>query len=101
MEAGDLEQADRLLARLSGVAEKLAQPFMRWYAAIVRAQRSSIIGPVEETERLALAGLELGRSAEQPDSLLWFMGHLYVARFLHGSLDRGDPHRATAYLRPV
>jgi len=92
IDAGDLEQPDRLLAQLSAVAKQLGQPLMRWYAALGRATRCLISGPAEEAERLAFAALELGRSAQQPDSMPWFMGQLYVARFLQGSLDRGDPH---------
>jgi hypothetical protein len=92
MNAGDLEQADRLLARLSTIAEQLGQPLMRWYAAGAHAKRCSISGPAQEAERLAFAALELGRSAEQPDSMLWFVAQLFVARFLQGSLAREDPH---------
>jgi hypothetical protein len=92
MSVGDLDQADRLLARLTATAEQLGQPVMRWYAASVRAKRCTISGPAEEAERLALAALQLGRSAEQADSMLWFVSQLFAARFLQGSLDRGDPH---------
>jgi hypothetical protein len=100
MEAGDLEQGDRLLARLTAVAEQLGQPFMRWYAVMVRAQRCSITGRPEEAERLAFATLELGRSAGQPDNMLWFLGQLYVARFLEGSLDREDPYLPDVFETP-
>jgi hypothetical protein len=92
LEAGDLEQCDWALARLSVVAEQLGQPVMRWYAGIARAKRCSISGPAEEAERLAFAARELGRSARQPDSATWFHAQLFVARLLQGSLDDGDPH---------
>jgi hypothetical protein len=92
MNAGDLEQADRLLTRLSAVSEQLRQPVMRWYDLGARAKRCTISGPTAEAERLAFAAAELGRIAEQPDSMLWFMGQLYGIRFLEGSLDRGDPY---------
>jgi hypothetical protein len=92
MNVGNLEEADRLLARVIAVAERLGQPLMRWYAVVAQAKRCLISGPAEEAERLAFAALELGRRAEQSDSMLWFAGQLYVARFLQGSLDRGDPH---------
>jgi len=92
MMAGDLEQADRLLTRLSTVTEQLGQPLMRWYAAGAHAKRCLISGPAKEAERLAFAALDLGRSADQPDSMLWFVPQLFVARFLQGSLDRGDPY---------
>jgi DNA-binding SARP family transcriptional activator len=92
MNVGDLEESDRLLAQLTAIAEELAQPFMRWYDHNARAKRFAISGPPEEAERLAFAALEIGRRAGQPDSELWFVGQLIAARFLQGSLDRGDPH---------
>jgi DNA-binding SARP family transcriptional activator len=92
MNVGDLEESDRLLAQLTAVAEQLAQPFMRWYDRIARAKRCAISGSPGEAERLAFAALELGQRAGQPDSLMWFTGQLIAARFLQGSLDRGDPY---------
>jgi hypothetical protein len=92
MNDGDLEESDRLLPQLTAVTELLGQPVMRWYEHLALAKRCSISGPAEEAERLARAAFELGRSAEQPDSMLWFAGQLFVARFLQGSLAQGDPH---------
>jgi hypothetical protein len=65
---------------------------MRWYDLVARSARCSIGGPPEDAERLAFAALQVGRIAEQPDSMVWFVGQLFVARFLQGSLDRDDPH---------
>jgi ATP/maltotriose-dependent transcriptional regulator MalT len=92
MNAGDLEEADRLLPRLTAIAEQLAQPFMRWYDLVARAKRCLISGPAEEAERLAFAAWEVGRRGGQPDSMLWFAGQVIAARFLQGALDRSDPH---------
>jgi hypothetical protein len=92
MNDGDLEESDRLLPQLTAVAELLSQPVMRWYEHLALAKRCSISGPTEEAERLAFAAFELGHVAEQPDSMLWFVGQLFVARFLRGSLARGDPY---------
>jgi hypothetical protein len=92
MNRGDLQEADRMLARLSAVAEQLAQPFMRWYAAVARAKRCAISGPADEAERLAYAALQVGRRGGHPDTELWFLGQLLAARFLQGSLRRPDPH---------
>jgi hypothetical protein len=92
MEAGDLKDAEPLLARLSAVAEQLGQPIMRWYDIVARTGHCLIVGPPEEAESLAFAALQLGRSAGQADSMLLFLGQLYVARFLQGSLDRPDPY---------
>ena len=92
MNTGDLDESDRQLARLHAVAEELAQPFMRWYDMVARAKRYSISGPAEEAERAAFAALEIGRRGGHPDSMLWFLGQIVAARFVHGTLERGDPH---------
>jgi DNA-binding SARP family transcriptional activator len=92
MEAGDLAESDRLLARLAAVAGELGQPLMRWYDAVARAKRSAIGGPPDEAERLAFAAQELGGATGQADTLVWFLGQLFVARFLAGRLDAPDPH---------
>jgi DNA-binding SARP family transcriptional activator len=97
MNVGDLEESDRMLERLSAVAEELAQPFLRWYAALARAKRCAISGPPEEAERLAFVALEIGRRAGQPDSGLWFRGQIVAARFLGRSLDRDEPHMPDAF----
>jgi hypothetical protein len=92
MQAGDLEHADHWLARLTAVAEQLGQPFMRYYDLVAQTKRLTISGPADEAERLAFAALHIGRHAGQPDSMLSFLAQLFVARFLQGSLNRGDPH---------
>lgn len=92
LEAGDVEEADRALTRLADVADELGQPLMRWYAAVVRTKRCTISDPPAAVERLAVEALGLGRSAGQLDAGLWFLGQLFVARFLRGALDAGEPH---------
>jgi tetratricopeptide (TPR) repeat protein len=92
MNAGDLAEADRLLARLHAVAEQLAQPFMRWIYMLARAKRVVISGPADAAESLAYAALETGRRSGQPDSMLWFLGQIVAARFVAGALDRDNPH---------
>ena len=92
MNVGDLAESDRQAARLTTIAEQLAQPVLRWYAAVVAAKRCVISGPADEAERLAFVALELGRQTGQPDSTMWFLGQVIAARFLQGALDRPDPH---------
>lgn len=92
MEVGDLDEADRRLTELSAVANDLRQPFMRWWEMVAQAKRCSISGPAADAERRAFAAFELGQSAGQPDSMLWFLGQLFAARFLQGTLDADDPH---------
>jgi DNA-binding SARP family transcriptional activator len=92
MQVGELDSADQMLARLTAVAEQLGQPFLRYYDVVAQAKRCTISGPPEEAERLAFAALEIGRSAGVPDRTMTFLAQLFAARFLQGSLDRGDPH---------
>jgi DNA-binding SARP family transcriptional activator len=100
MNVGELDECDRLLARLSVVTEELAQPFMRWYESIVRAKRRVISGPPEEAEQLAYAAFKLGQRAGQLDGDLWFLGQLIAARYLQGTFDRGNPHLADIVRTP-
>jgi predicted ATPase/DNA-binding SARP family transcriptional activator len=92
MRVGELHTADQMLARLTAVAEQLRQPFLRYYDVVAQAKRYTISGPADEAERLAFTALEIGRSIGQRDSTLTFLAQLLVARFLQGSLDRGDPY---------
>ena len=92
MNVGELDECDRLLPQLHAVVEQLAQPFMRWYEMVALAKRASISSPAEETERRAYAALEVGRRGGHPDSMLLFVGQIFAARFVHGTLDRGDPY---------
>jgi hypothetical protein len=100
MNTGDVGHADRELARLHAVAEELAQPFMRWYYMVARAKRLSISGPGEEAEAAAFAALEVGRRGGHPDSMLWFLGQIVAARFVHGTFERGDPHMPSLIAAP-
>ena len=100
MNRGDLEAADRLLARLSVIAGELGQPFMRWCYATGRAKRCAISGPAEEAERLAFEAKEIGRRRGQPDMDLLFLGQVFTARFLQGALEREDPYLPGLVDRP-
>ncbi len=92
MNVGDLKECDRLLARLTVIAEQFAQPFLRWCGVLARAKRCTITGPLEEAERLAFAALDIGSRGGQLDGTQWFFGQVLAARFLQGSLDQDDPH---------
>jgi hypothetical protein len=100
MNVGDLKETDSQLARLTAVAEQLAQPVLCWYAGVARAKRCVISGPAHEAERLAFAALDLGRQTGQPDSAMWFAGQILAARFSQGSIDRGAPHLPDLVPRP-
>jgi hypothetical protein len=92
MNAGELDECDRLLEALNSVAKNLRQPYMSWHAGIVRAKRCVISGLADEAEQLARDAYKLGRRAGQPDSELWYLGQLIAARFVQRALDRPDPY---------
>ncbi len=100
MNTCDLDEADRLMARLHEAAEALKQPFMRWIYMLARAKRCCISGPSEEAERLAFAALDIGQRGGQPDAMIWFLGQIVAARFVNGTLHRGDPHMPSLISTP-
>jgi hypothetical protein len=91
IEAGDLRRAAELLESLGTLSRELGQPIMEWYHAIARAKRAIVCGTPEEAERLGAAAHEIGLRAGQPDAPIWFLGQVFVARFLQGTVDRPDP----------
>ncbi|MEY2443214.1 MAG: hypothetical protein QOJ46_2640 [bacterium] len=91
IEAGDLGRAGTLLESLGTLAGQLGQPLIGWYDAIARAKRCVVCGSPAEAERLAFAAHEIGLRAGQPDADTWFLGQVFVARFLRGTLDAPDP----------
>jgi tetratricopeptide (TPR) repeat protein len=97
---GDLERADRLLESLATLAEQLGQPIIEWCHAVARAARGEVSASPEDAERLAFSAYEIGQRAAQPDALVWFLGQIFVARFLQGSLDVGEPHLPTLFQEP-
>jgi DNA-binding SARP family transcriptional activator len=98
--AGDLERADRLLESLETLVEQLGQPIVAWYGAIARGKRCVLGSDPQEAERLAFGAYEIGERAAQPDALVWFLGQIFAARFLQGTLDAGEPHLPTLFAEP-
>jgi DNA-binding SARP family transcriptional activator len=91
VEIGDLDRAERMLARLGDLVDQLRQLTIEWYAAIERAKLGVITSSPKEAERLASVAYEIGRRAGQPDATVWFLGHVFAARFVQGTLEGGDP----------
>lgn len=92
LEAGDLALADRFLDSLSQRVGQLGQPTVAWYDAVARAKRCTVVGSPREAEQQACAAYELGTRAGQPDAIVWFLGQIFAARFLQGTLDGGEPN---------
>lgn len=91
MEAGELDEADRLIGRLAPLAHQLRQPILHWYDHVTRAKRHLITGDPGEAERLAGVALALGEELGQPDARSWFLIQVFAARLLGGTLGAGNP----------
>jgi DNA-binding SARP family transcriptional activator len=100
IEAGDLARSESLLESLGALASQLGQPIVGWYESIARAKRCVVCGPPGEAERLAYAAYEIGERAGQPDALIWFLGQVFVARFLQGTLDAAEPDLPVLFEEP-
>ncbi len=100
VEAGDLDRAAELLESLGTLAVQLGQPIIEWYAALARAKRCVVCGSPVEAERLAIVAYEVGQRGGQPDALIWFLGQIFVTRFLLGTLDSADPDMPAIFEKP-
>ncbi len=100
LEAGDLALADRYLDSLGQLVGQLGQPIVAWYEAVARAKRCTVLGLPREAERLAFAAYELGTRAGQPDASVWFLGQVFAARFLQGTLAEGEPNLPRLFEAP-
>ena len=100
LEAGDLERADWMLARVEALVGELRQPALAWSLAVARGKRATVTATPAEAEALAFAGLDVGLKASQPDAGIWFLGGLLSARFLRGTLGEGEPNLAALFAEP-
>jgi len=82
VEAGDREEADRLLARAEAATDEVAQPDLQWHLTLARAAWAVADGDLEVAEALAARSLALGMAADQPEALPFFgMVNLEVLRY--------------------
>jgi hypothetical protein len=86
MEMGQLDLADGLIERLGRLASEVSNPFFRWMEANYRCCRLTVSATGDEIEQAALAALQIGRDAGQPDLFTWFAPQLFVARWSQGRL---------------
>jgi DNA-binding SARP family transcriptional activator len=84
LEAAEVAEADRCLARMATLAEEVGQPTLRWMAAWAAGSRTLLAGDAEEAERLAEAALQLGGDTGQPDALMIYGGQLFCIRWHQG-----------------
>jgi class 3 adenylate cyclase/tetratricopeptide (TPR) repeat protein len=86
MELADVDEADQHLEAVERLSSALGQPVLRWITTWSRAGRILYGGQIEEAERLIGQGLELGRTAGQPDAPVYFAAQQFLVRFEQGRL---------------
>jgi hypothetical protein len=91
MEAGDIVLAQRRLADATRLADDLAQPDLQWAVTVPHAVLTVLAGGVQEGERMAHQGLEVGVSAGYPDAHMFFAAQLLAIRILQGRLGELEP----------
>ena len=85
-ESGNVEAADPYLDRAEHLAEELGQPTLRWLVGHFRTIRTILAGDLDEGERRAHAGFELGQATGQRDAASFLATHLFIVRFDQGRL---------------
>ena len=88
LEAGDIEEADRWLARAVALMDDLGQPGLLWTQSYFRAGREIVAGHFAEAERLTFLAAELGVATGNEDvGVVAAQG--FTLRFARGTLDAG------------
>jgi class 3 adenylate cyclase/tetratricopeptide (TPR) repeat protein len=85
-EAGNMEAADPYLDRAEQLAAELGQPMLRWMVGHFRTVRTILAGDLEEGERRAHAGFELGQAMGQRDAAMFLTPALFLIRYDQGRL---------------
>jgi DNA-binding SARP family transcriptional activator len=91
LELGQVEEADGQLESFERIAQTLRQPIYLWQAKLFRTLQLLLRGAFAEAEREALAALELGQRAEDPDALNLFAPQIGLLRLEQGRLAEIEP----------
>jgi len=86
IEAGDVAEVDRHLARLSELTVELGRPHQRWAGTIARAWRELLRGRIEAAEALATEAYEAGKASGQGDARRYYTVQLSAIRLEQGRL---------------
>jgi tetratricopeptide (TPR) repeat protein len=78
--AGEMAEANRHLEAAERLTEELGQPTLRWLVGTTATGRTLLAGDLEEGERKARAGFELGQASGQKDAPAFLAGHLFLVR---------------------
>jgi class 3 adenylate cyclase/tetratricopeptide (TPR) repeat protein len=83
----DLDGADRLLAEMEAIVERVGLPYQGYQVAMVIGGRATLAGRLADAETATAKVLELGSAAGSPDTFGAYGGLLYNIRWHQGRLD--------------
>jgi len=84
--AGDIGEMDRCDEIMASLAEQLAQPTMTWCYRFMRVPRALIAGDTHRAEQLATEALQVGTDSGQPDTSVFFSGHVASITWQRGTM---------------
>jgi len=85
---GDLAAADREITAASELAERLRQPYYRWWCATWHASRATLAGRFAEAERLAAEAHAIGARVRPRDAAAVLSGQLWTLLWLRGDFEQ-------------
>jgi DNA-binding SARP family transcriptional activator len=91
LEYGEATEAVAQLEAFAGIAETLRQPIYLWQATLFRTLLSLLRGAFQEAEEQAVAALELGQHAQDPDAHYLFATQIGLLRLEQGRLAEIEP----------
>jgi DNA-binding SARP family transcriptional activator len=94
IESGNVEAADPHLDQAERLTGELGQPTLRFLVGWFRTARTILAGDLEEGERRALTGFELGQATGQRDPRSFLAIQLFILRFDQGRLGELEEHLA-------
>lgn len=83
---GDLAVVEATLPEATALARQLRAPAQLWMLSSWQAMTSLMRGDLVEAEHQVTAAFELGQAANQPDASDWFLGQLFLIRWMGGRL---------------
>jgi class 3 adenylate cyclase len=83
-QSGDVVGGDEVLSEGKSLRWRLNQPTFDWYLAVDDSGRALLTDDLEESERFAFEGLELGTSTGQPDAATFFGATIATIRTKQG-----------------
>lgn len=87
VELGELHTAELEAGVVARMSEELRLPAFRWYLAMWKSMRALTEGRLEDSERLILEALEVGRPIHGDVAVFFYGLHLFTLRWLQGRLD--------------